>query len=330
VEGAVLADGGASPDLRRGIIGFIGVASAAAVAVALVRVLWDATTVRSSEILWSLVPLVATLGTAFGIVALARYALGTPMPAPPATGQPAQDSVRDRLGPKIVAIGTLLIALLVVATIGAFLIVLHSRAGGGLAAKADSFLSGIFGAVLPVVATWVGTVLAFYFTRESFREAAQNTRELFERPAQRTVAELMIPYEKMAKVPSAKADGAATLEQARTAAKEQSLQEILDLFKPPVTRVPILDGKARVLFVVRQKLVSELKPEDTLAKYLDQAGVGADAISFKVLAGTASLQEARNLFDQGSKEIFVTENGREDQAVRGMLTDDDLRKFAVR
>ena len=51
-------------------------------------------------------------------------------------------------------------------------------------------------------ATWVGTVIAFYFTNESFRQAAQSTREAV---AARTsdagrVTDRMIPFEKVAKL----------------------------------------------------------------------------------------------------------------------------------
>ena len=45
-----------------------------------------------------------------------------------------------------------------------------------LQGKIDSLLLGIFGSVLPILATWVGTVIAFYFTNESYRQARRGDR----------------------------------------------------------------------------------------------------------------------------------------------------------
>ena len=46
-----------------------------------------------------------------------------------------------------------------------------------LTPKIDTLLMGVFTAVLPVFATWVGTVLAFYFSNKSFRQAAKAAQE---------------------------------------------------------------------------------------------------------------------------------------------------------
>ena len=44
-----------------------------------------------------------------------------------------------------------------------------------------NFTETVFSSVLPLFGTWVGTVLAFYFSRENFETAATRTQELVER-----------------------------------------------------------------------------------------------------------------------------------------------------
>ncbi|HJT90811.1 MAG TPA: hypothetical protein VJ777_02560, partial [Mycobacterium sp.] len=52
----------------------------------------------------------------------------------------------------------------------------------------------VFSSVLPLLGTWVGTVLAFYFARESLQAATDSTSQLV-RPAdpETPVREVMIP-----------------------------------------------------------------------------------------------------------------------------------------
>ena len=73
-----------------------------------------------------------------------------------------------------------------------------------LQGKIDTLLLGIFGSVLPILATWVGTVIAFYFTNESFQQAMKATAVATAglRPPGPKVTERMIPFEKIAKIPS--------------------------------------------------------------------------------------------------------------------------------
>lgn len=62
----------------------------------------------------------------------------------------------------------------------------------------------VFSSILPVLATWVGTVLAFYFSRENFESANRNVREMvkkitsMEKLQSVSVSEVMIPIKDMA------------------------------------------------------------------------------------------------------------------------------------
>jgi len=55
----------------------------------------------------------------------------------------------------------------------------------------------IFNVILPVFASWVGTILAFYFGRENFESANKQVRELVDRltPEERATAPRQLDYE---------------------------------------------------------------------------------------------------------------------------------------
>jgi CBS domain-containing protein len=62
--------------------------------------------------------------------------------------------------------------LIAVTILGAFVILLATKNDKGDAAKL------VFGSLLPLLGTWVGTVLAFYFAKANFESAAKNTKDL--------------------------------------------------------------------------------------------------------------------------------------------------------
>ena len=77
------------------------------------------------------------------------------------------------MAPFVLALGGSAIVVLTLTLIIVFAIMAPKNMA--LQGKIDSLLLGIFGSVLPILATWVGTVIAFYFTNESFEQAAEAT-----------------------------------------------------------------------------------------------------------------------------------------------------------
>lgn len=267
---------------------------------------------------------------AFGIAALLRYALRPLIEAPklslPASA-PGSDSMRDRIAPIVLGVGSIAIAVLAVGVIVAFSQVAHRDPNSEIAKKFDTLLMGIFTAVLPVFATWVGTVIAFYFTNESFRQAAQSAREAAQGviPTQRA-ADKMIPYEKIAKKVVDRA-------QARTLLIDQ----VIGMFNDNTTRVIIFDQTKQPIFIIRRK--SPIMPPDwtvgsaatqgkTIDDYLKLNGGqnAKDAAQFGFVAEDVSLDTARvEMFKSNSVDLFVTATGQKTEEVKGWLPDDKLK-----
>lgn len=64
----------------------------------------------------------------------------------------------------------------------------------------------VLASILPLLGTWVGTVLAYYFSKDNFESATRSTKELLggidQRLAGITVTDVMIPYADLVKVES--------------------------------------------------------------------------------------------------------------------------------
>src|SRR5262249_39960103 len=129
--------------------------------------------------------LAVAVALSFGVTATVRFALAplmSPDPAPQSAPADSDVALRSRIAPIVIAIGSAAIIMLAGALVIEFGILAQEDPVKG---KIDTLLTGVFAAVLPVFATWVGTVIAFYFTNESFRQAALVAREAAAGPTDR-------------------------------------------------------------------------------------------------------------------------------------------------
>lgn len=120
--------------------------------------------------------LAAAVVLAFAVAAMLRFALAPLIaPTPSAGAADADVAMRGRIAPLVLSIGSIAIVALAAALMISFVLLSYQQAyQSALVPKIDTLLTGVFSTVLPVVATWVGTVLAFYFGSENFRQAAQS------------------------------------------------------------------------------------------------------------------------------------------------------------
>jgi len=275
----------------------------------------------------------ATVLIAFGVAALLRYALKplllaqAPAPIPSAA---SAEATRDRLGPIVLSIGTLAIAILAVALIIAFYELARRAPGGPVGTKIDTLLMGVFTAVLPVFATWVGTVLAFYFTKESFRQAAASALEAAKSPQTNLSAiERMIPYDNIGKIV-----------QPRATVREIPMDAVFQRFNDNTTMVIVFDEKKQPVFIIRNKnphmpatwsdkvtgavARKDMKIDDYLK---ENRGENAnDARKFGFIAQDATLERARaEMVKSGGTDLFVTATGQPTEPVIGWLPSDKLK-----
>lgn len=197
------------------------------------------------------------------------------------------------------------------------LAIIHAEDKG---AAAQSVLT----AVLPLLAAWVGTVIAYYYSSESMEAATKSVKDLMsaeEKLKTIFVRDKMIRIHDMVYF---------------TYTDELKVQEMLDKLKTTGKglRLPFLDDKKQPKFILHKSKIDEamvkLALKDVPIKELTLKDLFnkveglkdfADR-SFGVVAENATLADAKAEMDRNidALDVFVTIDGRKDGTVAGWIT----------
>lgn len=241
--------------------------------------------------------------------------------------------IRDRI--------TMLITISVVSiTVIIAIIVIIDQFYGRRDVNEDSGLNFISKTLLPLWATWIGTVLAFYFGKANFDSATKSYESIIhnlspdEKLAKMPVSKVMIPFEKMVIM---------NLESSMSL----TLQNILDdeSFKL-YNRYAFIGEKQVLKYIIHRRnfhqyLAEHIEesltgkdPRNTLfKKYLEECTspenrgkewIGEDlyiSISDNLLTAGKIISSRRNV-----RDVFVTANGRKGETLLGLITDEDILK----
>ena len=192
----------------------------------------------------------------------------------------------------------------------------------------------VFNATLPLVGTWVGTVLAFYFTRENFTAASQQAIKLVgslseEKLKSTSVEQAMLPFDSI--------KGARQL-LSSDGEKDIKTKDLLESLKPPVNRVPIFGKHNDIKYILHDSMIykdaavndltikeqtgeRDRTLDDMLKEKENRELFGA----FSVLPTTATLADAKSKMDNGNcRDVFVTKRGSPTETVLGWVTDRDI------
>jgi hypothetical protein len=194
-----------------------------------------------------------------------------------------------------------------------------------------NYVKDVLTIILPLVGTWVGTILAFYFSRENYAAAAHQTANLIRQltPEQRlqgiSVSEVMIDM-------SASTTTKLVLNSLEDAANKKLKDDILGaiLDKSGRGRLPILDKDGCVRYIVHRSYVDKfiVKQEPltsvtvTLKELLEDVEMKAAFQSFTTVARDAKLFAVKQAMDRDSNcaDVFVTEDGGKESRAIGWIT----------
>jgi len=191
----------------------------------------------------------------------------------------------------------------------------------------DNRVQLVFTTVTTLVGTWVGTLLAFYFTRENFEAASRSMQRTIDRlsPDERLhsvkIEEAMILRGSM-KTFDLKAD---------QMVDAVLLSELVAKFAEDetVSRLPILDAKGAVVAIIHESLLNKFLQENPNLTAPTLANIGADRQLgpklklFGVVARDRTLRDAKTAMESqtGCKDVFVTPSGGASENVVGWITD---------
>jgi len=184
----------------------------------------------------------------------------------------------------------------------------------------------VFGSVLPLFGTWVGTVLAFYFARENFAAATESTLRLTRSVTRETpVAQTMIPRADMVVRQLGVGETDASV----------SIQELTSVMQSKnYKRIPIFDQSGAGVYVVHESLILSFAKQQNVAAS-DQAFLQKTLADLRSVPELKQLSEAlafvpekatigdardRMLGVNGCNDVFVTASGKPSEAVVGWVT----------
>ena len=194
----------------------------------------------------------------------------------------------------------------------------------------------VFAAVVPLIGTWVGTVLAYNFSRENFEAASQATKDTYAAASGLStgtpLAQVMVPVSRIVAPPPVSNDAAGR------ALPLEGLHQLMSDHN--VTRLPIFTSDGAVLYVIhdadlngyasREGLTAPEFGGKTVDDLLGDVAAAAPATSFETVAPSATIGEARTAL-QGKpecKDVFVTEGGGRADKVLGWITNSLLARVA--
>jgi hypothetical protein len=200
----------------------------------------------------------------------------------------------------------------------------------------------IFAAIVPVVAAWVGTVMAFYFGKENFKAATDSVSQ---------IARQFTSQDKLGQTPVEKIGMAISdvdpLRLGDGQTKENiSLEQVASKMttpNPPFERLPILTSKGAPYMVVHRSVLTDFlleKKNDPAAKDKTPAQFNLSELvtaqpwletdSFGTIAPSASAVDAKNVMAQHPKcaDVFVTTDGTPTSTVTRWITNIDLLQAA--
>ena len=190
----------------------------------------------------------------------------------------------------------------------------------------------IFNIVLPVFASWVGTILAFYFGRENFESANQQVRELVQKitPEQRAKEPAMSIMRRLADITCLKI----------TSGKSEAdfkLTDLTTLLTGDVSRLPVIDADNKPKYMIHDSRIAKYlasggNPNDTLEQFIasqknEKVEYGVNR-GFIVIAEQDPLASAKGKLESkpSCQDIFVTKTGNPDEPMTGWISNVRLSK----
>jgi len=197
----------------------------------------------------------------------------------------------------------------------------------------------VFNILIPVVSTWVGTVLAYYFSKENFDAATQSVTELARLTTQEklrsiSVSEKMIPLALLHFEVISTANPADQVKIIEMIERQEKAKKGL--------RIPILDENRFPLYVIHRSTIDRyltkrtLKGDDVTKIVLKELLEDPDFTlyleeSFGVVARNDTLADVKDTLDKSKncQDVFITERGTAKEAVLGFITNTMVEEYST-
>lgn len=178
----------------------------------------------------------------------------------------------------------------------------------------------LFNLLLPVISTWIGTLLAFYFGRENFEAASKSYDQLINKLTPEILDDVLVKQIMIDKFTMVSLD---MTNQMITTFDLKKLYEFLEGINK--SRLPILD-KNNIVYIIHRSTISDELLKTSPATTLDAFYSNNKKIKeVETINENKKVEEARKLMnDKNCKDLFIV-NDKND--VVGWLTDTQILRY---
>lgn len=255
------------------------------------------------------------------------------------------ESFRAKLGLRLVFWSTLaLVGLGIVVMIGAT--VAEIKGNNGAVQGAAQLL---FSSLLPLFGTWVGTILAFYYTKENYEAASRGTLDVVRSVAQRLsatpIAGKMMPK---ADIVSISLGAGQSIDDVPISKVEDGFAKTKDGQR--ISRLLFLDSNGACVAILHRSVYNEMLAtglrqsppmdvsKDGMGKLLAMAHPTRAGKTYKdfvqntlaYIAQDRTLADAKLAMEQvpGCQDVIVTQNGIKSEPLLGWISNIDIGRFS--
>jgi putative lipase involved disintegration of autophagic bodies len=191
----------------------------------------------------------------------------------------------------------------------------------------------VLSAVLPLLGSWVGTILAYYFSRDNFEAANQSLSNMVDK-VNKTELKSVPVTERMIKVDE--------IFHKKESEINQKLVDILEKFddsKEIWSRLPIFSDEQQIKALIHrttiEKFIMKNYKNTDLSQKIEDLTI-MDLLNdpqlkdkYDVLGESSTLADAKQKMDQLTcKDVFITKTGKQEEPVIGWITNAIIMKNA--
>ncbi|XPV69860.1 MAG: hypothetical protein ACNI25_04625 [Halarcobacter sp.] len=195
----------------------------------------------------------------------------------------------------------------------------------------------LFTIILPVISTWVGAVIAYYFSKDNFETAAKTNESLIKQ---------LTPQEKLL---STKAEDIMTLvskisyitlDENKDEDTLSLKDDIIKKLDNKINRIPFIKD-SKIVYILHKSIIDDFlvnytkdgtsMKDLTLKQLLNEEYYKTYATkSFETAKPTDNLSLIKRLMDENKlcSDVFITEDGTKNSEVLGWITNSKLLNYA--
>ena len=191
----------------------------------------------------------------------------------------------------------------------------------------------VLSAVLPLLGSWVGTILAYYFSRDNFEAASQSLSNMVDKVSQTELKSIPVT-EKMIKIDE--------IFHKKESEINQKLVDVLEKFddsKEIWSRLPILSNGNQIKGILHratiEKFIRKNYRDPNSPKKIEDLTI-VDLLNdpelkdkYDTIAEVSTLADVKEKMEQlPCKDIFITKNGNKEEPIIGWITNAIIMKNA--